>query len=289
MRGNFLDVPTDCPQRDERLGWTGDIQVFAPTAAFLYDCAGFLTSWLRDLAAEQRPRTAWCRSSCPTSLPPPDVDADEARPRPGATPRSIVPWVLYQRFGDRGILADAVRQHARLGRRCRPRGPARPLCGTSGFQFGDWLDPAAPPDEPGAAATDRYLVATAYLARSAELRRRRRRRARARATTQRATRRSRPSVRAAFAASTSTPTGRLTSDAPTAYALALEFELLPDEAQRGAPARGSPSSSRDAGYRIAHGLRRHAADLRRALRRRRAETPRTACCCSASARRGSTR
>ena len=53
MRGNFLDVPTDCPQRDERLGWTGDIQVFAPTACFLYDSAGFLTSWLADLAAEQ--------------------------------------------------------------------------------------------------------------------------------------------------------------------------------------------------------------------------------------------
>ncbi|MGH3102213.1 MAG: family 78 glycoside hydrolase catalytic domain, partial [Thermoleophilia bacterium] len=55
MRGNFVDVPTDCPQRDERLGWTGDIQVFAPTASFLFDSAGFLSSWLADLAAEQRP------------------------------------------------------------------------------------------------------------------------------------------------------------------------------------------------------------------------------------------
>ena len=55
MRGNFLDVPTDCPQRDERLGWTGDIQVFAPTASFLYDVGGFLSSWLADLSAEQLP------------------------------------------------------------------------------------------------------------------------------------------------------------------------------------------------------------------------------------------
>ena len=55
MRGNFVDVPTDCPQRDERLGWTGDLQVFAPTAAYLYDCAGFLASWLKDLAADQTP------------------------------------------------------------------------------------------------------------------------------------------------------------------------------------------------------------------------------------------
>ena len=53
MRGNFVDVPTDCPQRDERLGWTGDLQVFAPTAAFLYDCCGLLESWLADLDAEQ--------------------------------------------------------------------------------------------------------------------------------------------------------------------------------------------------------------------------------------------
>ena len=55
MRGNFLDVPTDCPQRDERLGWTGDIEVFSPTAGYLYDVAGFLRSWLADLAADQSP------------------------------------------------------------------------------------------------------------------------------------------------------------------------------------------------------------------------------------------
>ena len=54
MRGNFLDVPTDCPQRDERLGWTGDIAVFAPTAVFLYDVAGFLDDWLADLAVGWR-------------------------------------------------------------------------------------------------------------------------------------------------------------------------------------------------------------------------------------------
>ena len=53
MRGNFFDVPTDCPQRDERLGWTGDIQIFAPTARFLYDCTGMLDSWLADVVAEQ--------------------------------------------------------------------------------------------------------------------------------------------------------------------------------------------------------------------------------------------
>jgi alpha-L-rhamnosidase len=56
MRGNFLDVPTDCPQRDERLGWTGDLQVFSRTASFLYDVSGLLQSWLKDLAVEQQSR-----------------------------------------------------------------------------------------------------------------------------------------------------------------------------------------------------------------------------------------
>ena len=62
MRGNFLDVPTDCPQRDERLGWTGDLQVFSPTASFLYDVSGFLQSWLKDLAVEQR-KSRWKRDA----------------------------------------------------------------------------------------------------------------------------------------------------------------------------------------------------------------------------------
>ena len=54
QKSNFLDVPTDCPQRDERLGWTGDAQAFAPTAAFNFDVAGFFTKWLADLAADQK-------------------------------------------------------------------------------------------------------------------------------------------------------------------------------------------------------------------------------------------
>ncbi len=99
MRGNFLDVPTDCPQRDERLGWTGDILAFAPTACFLYDTAGFLTSWLADLAAEQA-ATGVVPFVVPNILP--------LSPVPAAAwgdAAVIVPWVLYQRYGDTGILA----------------------------------------------------------------------------------------------------------------------------------------------------------------------------------------
>ena len=98
MRGNFVDVPTDCPQRDERLGWTGDIQVFSPTASFLFDSAGFLTSWLADLAAEQQKD-----GSVPFVVP--DV---LRQPGPATAAwgdaATIVPWVLYQRTGDLGLL-----------------------------------------------------------------------------------------------------------------------------------------------------------------------------------------
>lgn len=69
MRGNFLSIPTDCPQRDERLGWTGDIQVFSPTASFLYECDGFLTSWLRDLANEQAHNDGDVPLVVPAALP----------------------------------------------------------------------------------------------------------------------------------------------------------------------------------------------------------------------------
>ena len=67
QKGNFLGVPTDCPQRDERLGWTGDAQVFSRTAAFNFDVAGFFTNWLRDLAADQRQNGVAPRRRSPTS------------------------------------------------------------------------------------------------------------------------------------------------------------------------------------------------------------------------------
>jgi alpha-L-rhamnosidase len=83
-RGNFLDVPTDCPQRDERLGWTGDIAVFAPTAAYLFDVDDFLRDWLADLGAEQRAANGMVPFVVPDVLkyvkapsryfPPPDLE-----------------------------------------------------------------------------------------------------------------------------------------------------------------------------------------------------------------------
>jgi alpha-L-rhamnosidase len=98
MRGNFLDIPTDCPQRDERLGWTGDVQIFAPTATFLYDCAGVLRSWLKDLAAQQHPdgRVPMYVPHIPTRFP-------ELRAAAWGDAAVIVPWTLYERYGDLGV------------------------------------------------------------------------------------------------------------------------------------------------------------------------------------------
>jgi Bacterial alpha-L-rhamnosidase 6 hairpin glycosidase domain/Alpha-L-rhamnosidase N-terminal domain len=100
LRGNFLDVPTDCPQRDERLGWTGDIAVFAPTAAFLFDVDSFLCDWLRDVALEQAHRGGIIPYVVPDVL-----KFLEPSGLPAAESTAIwsdagvwVPWALYQAF-----------------------------------------------------------------------------------------------------------------------------------------------------------------------------------------------
>ncbi|MDP9795031.1 alpha-L-rhamnosidase [Catenuloplanes nepalensis] len=246
MRGNFLDVPTDCPQRNERLGWTGDIQVFSPTANFLFDSAGFLTSWLADLAAEQHKD-----GSVPYVIP--DVLRDAA-PATAAWGDAavIVPWVVHQRTGDLELLRRQL--PSMRGWVDRMAGLAGDdLLWTGGFQFGDWLDPSAPPDEPAAAKADPDVVATAHLARSAEL------------TAQAAALTGDPEtarqyaalagrVRAAFAAEYTTPSGRVLSDAPTVYALALRWALLPDEEQRRRAGRRLADLVRTSGFRISTGF-----------------------------------
>jgi alpha-L-rhamnosidase len=246
MRGNFVDVPTDCPQRDERLGWTGDIQVFSPTAAFLFDCAGFLTSWLADLAAEQQKD-----GSVPFVVP--DVIR---RPGPAAAAwgdaATIVPWVVYQRFGDREILRRQLpSMRAWVDRMAALAGDDR--LWTGGFQFGDWLDPAAPPDDPARAKAGPDVIATAHLARSAEVV------ALAAgvlgdAETERAYQETAARVRDAFAREYATPGGRILDDAATSYALTLQWALLPDDEQRKRAGARLADLVRTAGFRISTGF-----------------------------------
>lgn len=246
MRGNFVDVPTDCPQRDERLGWTGDIQVFAPTATFLFDSAGFLRSWLADLAAEQQ-----SDGSVPFVVP--DVLRD---PAPAAAAwgdaATIVPWVLYQRTGDAGVLERQLpSMRAWVDRLADLAGPDRVWRG--GFQFGDWLDPAAPPEDPFRAKADPDVIATAHFARSAEIVARA---ARVLGHEEEAERyRSLAAeVRAAFARAYVTPAGRVLSDAQTVYALAIEWALLPDAEQRELAGRRLADLVRAGGFRISTGF-----------------------------------
>ncbi|WP_250035236.1 family 78 glycoside hydrolase catalytic domain [Paractinoplanes maris] len=246
MRGNFVDVPTDCPQRDERLGWTGDIQVFSPTASFLFDTAGFLGNWLADLAAEQQKD-----GSVPHVVP--DVIR---QPGPAAAAwgdaAAIVPWVVYQRTGDAGLLKRRLpSMRAWVDRIAGLAGPGFLWAG--GFQFGDWLDPAAPPADPFRAKADPDVVATAHLARSAEVVA-----LAARAIGDGEVARHygelAQRVRAAFAREYVTDGGRVLSDAPTAYALALQWALLPTEEQRRNAGERLADLVRSSGFRISTGF-----------------------------------
>jgi alpha-L-rhamnosidase len=246
MRGNFLDVPTDCPQRDERLGWTGDLQVFSPTASFLFDSAGFLTSWLADLAAEQQKD-----GSVPYVIPDVIRLAGPATAAWGDA-ATIVPWVVYRATGDTALLARQLpSMRAWVDKMTALAGDD--LLWTGGFQFGDWLDPAAPPDDAFRAKADPDVIATAHLARSAEIVGRAAGivgdEATAVAYSALAAR-----VRDAFAREYATAAGRVLGDAQTTYALALQWSLLPDAAQREHAAAKLADLIRTAGFRIGTGF-----------------------------------
>ncbi|GGD62000.1 alpha-L-rhamnosidase [Microbacterium murale] len=245
-RGNFLAVPTDCPQRDERLGWTGDIQVFAPSATTLFDTAGFLSEWLEDLAAEQKPD-----GGVPFVIP--DVLRD---PDPAAAAWSdaatIVPDALHLAYADVGVLE---RQYASMRAWVeKVRGMVGPdLLWTTGGPFGDWLDPTAPPEDAAQAQADPDVVATAYFVRSsgilartaaalgrqddaadyAELERR---------------------VRAAFVAAYVDAAGIVRSDCQTVYALAITGDLFETERQREGAGRRLAELVTDAEYRVSTGF-----------------------------------
>lgn len=161
QRDNFLDIPTDCPQRDERLGWTGDAQVFSWTAAFNRNTALFYTKWMRDVAAE---------SSLEKGVPHvvPDILGSYSSSA-WSDVAVIVPWVVYQIYGDKGILKENWKcMHEwvdYIKNNCEENGLWQ-----SGFQYGDWLAldiESGSTDRTG--GTDKYLVANAYYAYSTRI------------------------------------------------------------------------------------------------------------------------
>ncbi|MFH8252711.1 family 78 glycoside hydrolase catalytic domain [Microbacterium sp. B2969] len=246
-RGNFVSLPTDCPQRDERLGWTGDIEVFAPTAATLFDIDGFLSNWLADLAAEQHALDG----IVPFVVP--NVSGVFTSATAGWGDSAVgVPWTLHQHFDDTSVLerqypsmkawVDVVDRLA--GERHLWKG---------GFQFGDWLDPTAPKESPTDAKADKELIATAYFHRSAAI---------LAATAELLERpedatsysRLATAIKDAFNREYVTPNGRLSSDAQAAYALAIAFDLAADRDTELRMGEHLAGLVRRNGYRIGTGF-----------------------------------
>jgi alpha-L-rhamnosidase len=256
LRGNACDIPTDCPTR-ERAGWTGDWQIFVPTAAFLYDVAGFSTKWLRDLAAEQ-----WSSGVVANLAPSPPSESEggflaELNGSAGwGDAAVIVPWEIYRAYGDRRLLeeqwpsmaawlgfvertAAGARHPDRAARRSEPLPHERYLWDT-GHHWGEWLVPGEDlkgVDEFEAfRRADKADVATAYFAYSARLMSqiaqvigRDADSIRCRQLAER--------VRAAWRTEFIGPDGRLTPDTQANHVRALAFGLVPDELRPGVAAR----------------------------------------------------
>jgi alpha-L-rhamnosidase len=254
QRGNFLDVPTDCPQRNERLGWTGDLAVFAPTAAYLFDVSTFLDDWLADLAAEQAARDGLVPHVVPDSL---KYDRmPEHFPQAETTAiwsdaAAWVPWALWQAYGDIDALARHYPAMAAHARRVETLLSPNGLWDT-GFQFGDWLDPTAPPDEPWNAKADRGVVATACYVRTLGIVA-----AVARALGMdddaAAFGAQRDRTRADFVEHWVAADGTIRSDCQTVYALAIVFDLL-DDAQRAAAGTRLADLVTKADHRVSTGF-----------------------------------
>ena len=219
LKGNFLDVPTDCPQRDERLGWTGDAQVFAPTACFNVDAATFYTKWLRDLEADQDKD-----GSIPHVIP-------NILGHGGATGWAdagvMIPWAVYLDYGDVSVLENQYESMKRWIGYMEARAGEN-LIWEGDPHFGDWLSFASTRSDYMGAYTLKDLIATAYYAYSSSIVARV---ADILGNEKEATyyRQLSEQVRLAFNKEFVTSTGRLVSHTQTAYTLALAFDLLDKE------------------------------------------------------------
>ena len=216
QKGNFVDVPTDCPQRDERLGWTGDAQVFAPTACFNMNTASFYTKWMRDLAADQKEN-----GKVPHVIP---SVFDDGGATGWADAAIIIPWTVYLSFADTGILQVQYPSMKKwLGYMVDRAGSD--YIWQEDWHFGDWLsfDDNTPSYMGAYTSTD--LIATAYFAHAADLM--------AKIAAILGEKEDNQSFQAlnkkikqAFQQEFVTPNGRLVANTQTAYTLALAFGLI---------------------------------------------------------------
>lgn len=254
QKGNFLSVPTDCPQRDERLGWTGDIAAFAATAAFQFDVADFLDGWLTDLRLETEHNLDFVPVIIPNLF---KTSLNGAEPIGPTNPTAVwgdaaiwVPEALWTAYADLDRLASyypAMVLHLEsVERVLSPTG-----LWDQGFQYGDWVDPDAPADNPAAAKADHAVVATACLYRSARFAARTAGLIGQQQDVQRweelATR-----TRAAFNEHYVSAV-RVQSDCATVYSLAICFGLLDAQAEQAAGERLAELVAQ-AGFRVSTGF-----------------------------------
>ena len=220
QRGNFLDVPTDCPQRDERLGWTGDAQAFSRTATFNFGVNNFFLKWMKDVAADQG-----ADGKIPFVIP--NVLGSGAGGSTGwADVATIIPWNIYLAYGDKKILENQY-PSMKAWVKYMTDSSKNDLWNT-GFHFGDWLFYRPSDDNDGrSAVTDKYLIAQCFYANSVQLL----------INTAKVLNNTADEaiykallkkVKDAFLREYLTPNGRLISGTQTAYVLALNFDMLPE-------------------------------------------------------------
>lgn len=230
QRGNFIEVPTDCPQRDERLGWTGDAQVFAGTAMYLAEAQSFFRKWIRDVMADQRDDGAVPHVvPDPTKMQPKDYPGFYGSTGWGDA-IAVVPWQMYLHYGDTAILEETLPAMVKWvdfvwsisnGPIVKP--PR--AWGARGFSFGDWLQPSGPSAKPlptisdDAAATLYLHITSTIVAKVAAV-------VGDTATAERM-RTIAATVKDAFAREFITPAGRVAGDDQTSYALAFLHDLIP--------------------------------------------------------------
>jgi alpha-L-rhamnosidase len=221
QKGNFLDVPTDCPQRDERLGWTGDAQAFSRTASFNMGVHNFFSKWLKDVSADQN-----ADGRVPFVVPN-VLDSTAGGSAGWADASTIIPWNMWLAYGDPLILEEQYpSMKAWVG---FMKDHSQNFLWNRGFHFGDWLFYRPADDNDGrAAVTDKYLIAQCFFAHSTQLL----------INAAEVLNKSEDvkyytgllkQIKEAFLKEYVTPSGRLVSSTQTAYVLALQFDMLPED------------------------------------------------------------
>jgi len=228
QKGNFIDIPTDCPQRDERMGWTGDAQAFSRTATFNMDVAGFFTKWLKDLSADQ------LKDGGVPYVIPNVLDSTYASASGWSDVATILPWNIYLAYGDKQVLRQQYESMKAWVNYIQSH--ARNNLWDTGNHFGDWLSYAGTDYEDGAATTDKNLIAQAFYARSTQLLINAAKILDKDDDVRKYTKLL-FEIKKAFQAEYVTPNGRMISGTQTSYVLALNFDLLPDNVRNWAVQR----------------------------------------------------